>query len=187
VCHVVVFIVIGLLAAVLNVVLIVLADLVGMTIAYGIAGLLCGLVLRTRLVGGVQRTLVVCLFMIGFPAAVIWITEVLVTEAMLVELVALHALPWAVVGLGASIPYLVPRWRDGTPLIAAVCFGAAGGLGIILTYDGTPKFPLALLFVHPMLICLGAGVFDQICGGIGLESPQRDFDRLRVQLEFRRR
>jgi hypothetical protein len=177
-----VFFFIAFLAAVLHVVLGVFADTMGMAIiAYAIPGLLCGLVLRTRL-AGVRRTLVVWLFAIGFVAGGEWSRTQLLAQAEMIQLVALHGLPWALIGLGASIPYLGPRWRLALPLFAAACFGAAGGLSIFLIYEVFGGFVATL---NPVLVCLAAGVFDQICASVGLQSPEEEFERLRVRFEFR--
>jgi hypothetical protein len=178
-----VFFVIAFLAAVLHVVLEVFADTIGTAIVYAIAGLLCGLVLRTRL-AGVRRTLVVWLFAIGFVAGGVWSMKQMIAQAEMIQLVALHGLPWGLIGLGASIPYLGPRWRLAVPLFAAACFGAAGGLSIFLIYEGFGGF---LATLNPVLVCLAAGVFDQICASVGLESPEEEFERLRVRFEFRLR
>jgi hypothetical protein len=181
-----VFFVIAFLAAVLHVVLEVFADTIGTAIVYAIAGLLCGLVLRTRL-AGVRRTLVVWLFAIGFVAGGVWSMKQMIAQAEMIQLVALHGLPWGLIGLGASIPYLGPRWRLALPLFAAACFGAAGGLSIFLIYEGFGGFLVTLLSVNPVLVCLAAGVFDQICASVGLESPEEEFERLRIRFEFRLR
>jgi hypothetical protein len=179
----IVFFVIAFLAAVLHVVLGVFADTIGEAIAYAIAGLLCGLVLRTRL-AGVRRTLVVWLFAIGFVAGGVWSMKQMIAQAEMIQLVALHGLPWGLIGLGASIPYIGPRWRLAVPLFAAACFGAAGGLSIFLIYEVFGGFIATL---NPVLVCLAAGVFDQICASVGLESPEEEFERLRVRFEFRLR
>lgn len=176
-----VFLVVALLAAVLNTLLI--DDLVGTAIAYGIAGLLCGLVLRTRLEGGVARMLVVCFFAIGFTAGGAWSMVSVVAQAPLVDLASMEALVWAAIGFAASSPFLGSRLAP--TLIAVACFGTAGGLSIVLLHKAFGA--VGVSFVNPMLVCLAAGVFDQLCGSIGLESPEQGFARLRVRLEFRLR
>jgi hypothetical protein len=141
----IVFVVIGLIAALLNTLLI--DELVGSAIAYGIAGVLCGLVLRTRLEGGVGRMLVVCFFGIGFAAGGVWsMLTAIAFFGSLVDGASIGALSWGLIGFAATTPYLGTRF-----------------------------------------VCLAAGVFDQICGSIGLESPERELARLRVRLEFRLR
>jgi hypothetical protein len=177
----IVFVVIALIAALLNTLLI--DELVGSAIAYGIAGVLCGLVLRTRLEGGVGRMLLVCFFGIGFAAGGVWSMLNAIVFGSLVDSASMGALSWGVIGFAATTPYLGTRFAP--PLIAVACFGAAGALASVLSdivFDG-----LSVLFVHPLLVCLAAGVFDQICGSIGLESPEKEFARLRVRLEFRLR
>lgn len=171
-----VFLVVALLAAVLNTLLI--DDLVGTAIAYGIAGLLCGLVLRTRLEGGVGRMLLVCFFAIGFAAGGVWSMVSVVAQASLVDLASMEALIWGINGFAASTPFLGTRLAP--PLIAMACFGAAGGLSIVLLHELFGG--LGVPFVN-----LAAGVLDQICGSIGLESPEQGLARLRVRLEFRLR
>lgn len=182
-----VFLVIALLAALLHVVLGADTGLLGTAITYAITGFLCGLVLRTRLVGGVRRMLVVCFFAIGFTVAGVETTVLLAAQAPLVELVAVHGSFWGLAGLAGSIPYLGRGWRLAVPLFAAACFGAAGGLSFWLIDKGLGSFYVALLCVNPVLVCLAAGAFDQLCASIPLESPEEEFDRLRVRLEFRLR
>jgi hypothetical protein len=182
-----VFLVIALLAALLHVVLGAFVGFLGTAITYAITGLLCGLVLRTRLVGGARRMLVVCFFAIGFTIAGVWTTSLLAAEASMLELVGGHGFLWGLVGLAATTPYLGPGWRLAVPLFAAACFAAAGGLSIWLLYKGLGSFDAALLCVNPVLVCLAAGAFDQVCASIPLESPQEEFDRLRVRFEFRLR
>ena len=108
-----------------------------------------------------------------------------VAPADLVELASAEALVWGVLGFAASTPYL-GTGRLAPSMIALACFGAAGGLSIVLL-DKVFLERGALFFVNPVLVCLAAGVFDQICGSIGLESPEKEFKRLRVRLEFRLR
>ena len=177
----VVFVIIALLAAVLNTLLI--DDLLGSAIAYGIAGVLCGLVLRTRLEGGVGRMLVVCFFGLGFAAGGVWSMVSVVAQGSLVDLASIDALIWGMIGFAASTPYLGTRLAP--TLIAVACFGTAGGLAALLVdqvFGG-----LGVPFVNPVLVCLAAGVLDQMCGSIGLDSPETGFRRLRVHLEFRLR
>jgi hypothetical protein len=176
----IVFVVIALLAALLNTWLI---DLIGSAIVYGIAGVLCGLVLRTRLEGGVARMLVVCFFGIGFAAGGVWSMLMAMAFGSLVDSASMDTLSWAFIGFAATTPYLGTRFAPAP--IAMACFGAAAGLAAVLSdmvFDG---LGVGVLFFHPLLVCLAAGVFDQICGSIGLESPEKEFARLRVRLEFR--
>jgi hypothetical protein len=181
-----VFVVMALFAALLHIVLFSYADLLGTGVTYAIVGLLCGLVLRTRLVGGVQRMLVVCFFTIGFPLAGLFTLLLLIAEASLEELVFASAFAWGLVAFLASLPYLInEQGRLAPPLLAFACFGAAGGLALFLEYEDFVPFDGAELCVHPVLVCLAAGVFDRLCAMLGLESPQEGFDRLRVRLEFR--
>jgi hypothetical protein len=179
-----VFLGIMMFAALLHVVLGVFADEVGTAIAYAISGLLCGLVLRTRL-AGVRRTWVVWLFAIGFAAGGVWHMRQLLAPLEGLQLVTLHGVPWALIGLVATLPYLGPRWRLAVPLFAAACFGAAGGLSIFLLYAGSGGLLVMLFAVNPVLVCVAAGVFDQICASIGLASPEEEFDRLRVEFRLR--
>lgn len=176
-----VFLALALITALLHTVLLAVADFVGSAIAYAITGLLCGLVLRTRLVGGVRRMLVVCFSTIAFPAAGVMSFYVLMSGGSRIELAGVSALLWGLVGLAATIPFLGPRWRLAAPLFGAACFAAASGLAIFVFYDGF----VIWLFIGPAFACLGASVFDHLCASLGLVSPQEDFDRLRVSLEFR--
>lgn len=173
-----VFIIIALVATLLHTVLLVFVDIIGSAIAFAIAGFSCGLVLRTRLSGGVKRMLVPIFFAIGFAVAGERTLLLLLSEAPLGVLIGVHALFWAVPAALASLPYL----RLAVPLFAFACFGATGALAaLLLEWFG----PLGIFFVHPMLACLAAGVFDQLCARIGLESPEEEFDRLRMNVEFR--
>ena len=177
----IVFLVIALITAVLNTLLIAV-DFLGLAIAYGLAGLLCGLVLRTRIEGGVGRVLLVCFYTLGFAAGGVWTGLTMVAQASLADVAGMNVLAWGVVGFAASTPYLGTRLTP--PLIALACFGAAGGLTVVLV-DVLIEF--GDLFINPMLVCLAAGVLDQICERIGLESKESGFDRLRIRLEFRLR
>jgi hypothetical protein len=152
-------------------------DLVASAIAYAIAGLLCGLILRTRLEGNVARMLLVCFFGIAFAAGGAWS---MVSMGMLP---GADALVWGVLGFAASTPYL-GSGRLAPSMIATACFGAAAWFAAVIF--GEVSW-LGVLIVHPVLVCLAAGVFDQLCGLIGLESPQKELGRLRVNLEFRLR
>lgn len=182
----IVFLVIGLITALLHVALFESLDLVGTAIAYAVGGSLCGLVLRTRLEGGVARALVVCFSAIAFALMGPFDLVSLVAPAPLDEHVTWSALLWGLAGLFSISPFL--GWSAGAPVGAVFCFAAAAGLARFVVFSAFDVLPGCELWLNPLLICtLGAGVFDLLCASIGLESPQRGFARLRVSLEFRLR
>ena len=172
-----VFLVIAILAAVGNGLL---GDFAN-PVVYAFMGFLCGLVLRTRLEGGVARMLVVCFFAIGFPIAG-YFTPLMFGAEPIVQ-AAVHGLVWGVAGAAVSLPYLLGSGklvgRLKVPLIAALCFGVAGAAANLLG--------ILILILHPAVVCLAAGVFDLICENMGLKSPEEEFQRLRIRFEFRLR
>lgn len=189
-----VFISIGLVSALLHAVLLASDDLLGIASAYSIMGLLCGLVLRTRLESGVQRALVVCFSVIAFALAGPLELLTMISGAPRGELVSFSVMIWGLVGLFITLPFLGLDGRFFAPVCGLMCFAAAGGLARFVVelmlesqVDSEQGFVLVLA-IGPLFLCtLGAGMFDQICARMGLESPQQGLARLRVKLEFRLR
>ena len=177
----IVFLVIAIIAGVLHGALGDFADSSSIAIAYAFTGFMCGLVLRTRLVESVLRMLMVSFMMIGFAGA--GTLTMLASIGGGSDLLILQGMIWGVAGLGATILFVGQGWQFMLPLIGVVCFGVAGAFGSLLIDTFGSDF---IMVTTPVMVCLGAGVFDRICGGLGLESPQQGFARLRVRFQLRR-
>ena len=153
-------------------------DLLGWAIAWGIAGLLCGWVLRTRLPDLSRRVLVIVVSAAVFFVCGPWV-ELAPPEWGLSARATYAMLSWAPAGAIIGLTYVSRGALLAAPALAALSFAAAGAATQLIELVETPWDPLPLTLLHVLVIVgFGGALCDYSCRSLGLASRAHGLARL---------